>query len=75
MSNNSKYYIGGGIAALAVVAIFLFGFTVQRASEAYEMGVQNSKQIAVMESKMDKLAETLDEVRRDVKTLVRIYPE
>ena len=73
MSNNSKYYIGGGIAALAVISIFLFGFTVQRASEAYEMGVQNRERIAVMESKMDKLAETLDEVRRDVKTLVRTY--
>lgn len=75
MSNNSKYYVGGGVAALAVISIFLFGFTVQRAGEAYEMGVQNRERIAVMESKLDNMAETLNEVRRDVKTLVRIYPE
>jgi len=73
MSNNSKYYIGGGIAALAVVSVFLFGFSVQRAGEAYEMGIQNRERIAVMESKMDKLTETLDEVRSDVKTLLRTY--
>jgi len=71
--NNSKYWVGGTIGGLALVAIFLFGFSVQRASEAYEMGIQNRERIAVMESKMDKLTETLDEVRSDVKILLRTY--
>ena len=73
MSNNSKYWVGGVIGALALVSVFFFSFSVQRASEAYEMGIQNRERIAVMESKMDKLAETLDEVRSDVKALLRTY--
>ncbi len=73
MNNNSKYWIGGVIGVLALISITLFGFSYQQTSEAYEMGIQNRERIAVMESKMDKLAETLDEVRSDVKILLRTY--
>jgi len=73
MNNNSKYWIGGVISVLALVAIALFSFSLQRSTEAYEMGIRNRERIAVMESKMDKLTETLDEVRSDVKTLLRTY--
>ena len=73
MSNNSKYWIGGVIGALLLVAITLFSFSYQRSTEAYEMGIQNRERIAVMESKMDKLTGMLDEVRSDVKTLLKTY--
>lgn len=75
MSNNSKYWIGGAIGALTLIAIALFSFSYQRSIDAYEMGIQNRERIAVMESKIDKLTETLDEVRSDIKILLRNHSE
>jgi len=71
--NNAKYWIGGIVSVLAFIAISSFSFSYQRSSAAYEMGIQNRERIAVMEVKMDRLAETLDEVRSDVKILLRTY--
>ncbi len=70
---NGKYWLGA-LSILVIVAIAVFGFSFQRSTEAYEMGIQNRERIAVMESKMDKLTETLDEVRSDIKILLRNYP-
>lgn len=69
--NNGKYWIGGVIAVLALIAISLFSFSYQRSVDAYEVGIQNRERIAVMESKMDEVSQKLDEVRSDIKILLR----
>ncbi len=71
MNNNGKYWIGAVMGVLALISISLFSFSYQLSSEAYEMGVQNRERIAVMGSKMDEMSNKLDEMRADIKTLLR----
>ena len=69
-SNNSK--LMGGILTVGIIVIgALFTFSYQRSSEAYETAVQNRERIAVIESQYQEIRETLDEVRMDVKTILR----
>ncbi len=69
--NNDKYWIGAVIGVLVLIAISLFTFSYQRSVDAYEMGVQNRERISVIESKMDEVSQKLDEVRSDIKILLR----
>ncbi len=71
MNNNGKYWIGAVMGVLALISISLFTFSYQRSVDAYEMGVQNRERISVMESKMDEVSQKLDEVRSDIKILLR----
>ncbi|GAI08392.1 unnamed protein product [marine sediment metagenome] len=71
MSNNNSKLIGGVLAVGIVVIGTLFTFSYQRSSEAYETAIQNRERIAVIESQYQEIRETLDEVRMDVKTILR----
>ena len=71
MSNNNSKVVGGILAVGIVVILTLFTFSYQRSSEAYETALQNRERIAVIESQYQEIRATLDEVRVDVKTLLR----
>ena len=71
MSNNNSKVVGGILAVGIVVILTLFSFSYQRSSEAYETALQNRERIAVIESQYQEIRATLDEVRVDVKTLLR----
>jgi len=71
MSNNNSKLMGGILAVGIIVIGTLFTFSYQRSSEAYETAIQNRERIAVIESQYEEIRETLDEVRMDVKTILR----
>jgi len=71
MSNNNSKLMGGILAVGIIVIGTLFTFSYQRSSEAYETAIQNRERIAVIESQYQEIRATLDEVRVDVKTLLR----
>lgn len=71
MSNNNSKVVSGIMAVGIIVILALFTFSYQRSSEAYETALQNRERIAVIESQYQEIRETLDEVRMDVKTLLR----
>ena len=71
MSNNNSKVVGGILAVGIVVILTLFTFSYQRSSEAYETALQNRERIAVIESQYQEIRATLDEVKMDVKTLLR----
>jgi len=71
MSNNNSKLMGGVLAVGIIVIGTLFTFSYQRSSEAYETAIQNRERIAVIESQYEEIRETLDEVRMDVKTILR----
>ncbi len=71
MSNSNSKLIGGIMAVGIVIIGTLFTFSYQRSSEAYETALQNRERIAVIESQYQEIRATLDEVRMDVKTILR----
>ena len=71
MSNNNSKLMGGILTVGIIVIGALFTFSYQRSSEAYETSIQNRERIAVIESQYEEIRETLDEVRMDVKTILR----
>ena len=71
MSNNNSKLVSGIMAVGIIVILALFTFSYQRSSEAYETALQNRERIAVIESQYQEIRTTLDEVRVDVKTLLR----
>jgi len=71
MSTNNSKVVGGILAVGIIVILTLFTFSYQRSSEAYETALQNRERIAVIESQYQEIRATLDEVRVDVKTLLR----
>ena len=71
MSNNNSKVVGGILAVGIIVILTLFTFSYQRSSEAYETALQNRERIAVIESQYQEIRATLDEVKMDVKTLLR----
>ena len=71
MSNNNSKVVGGISAVGIIVILTLFTFSYQRSSEAYETALQNRERIAVIESQYQEIRATLDEVRVDVKTLLK----
>ena len=71
MSNNNSKFMGGILTVGIIVIGALFTFSYQRSSEAYETAIQNRERIAVIESQYEEIRETLDEVRMDVKTILR----
>ena len=71
MSNNNSKVVSGIMAVGIIVILALFTFSYQRSSEAYETALQNRERIAVIESQYQEIRTTLDEVRVDVKTLLR----
>lgn len=71
MSNTNSKVVNGIMAIGIVVILALFSFSYQRSSEAYETALQNRERIAVIESQYKEIRNTLDEVRVDVKQLLR----
>ena len=71
MSNNNSKIMSGIMAVGIIVILALFTFSYQRSSDAYETAIQNRERIAVIESQYQEIRETLDEVRIDVKTLLK----
>ena len=71
MSNSNSKIMSGIMAVGIIVILALFTFSYQRSSDAYETEMQNRERIAVIESQYQEIRETLDEVRMDVKTLLK----
>lgn len=57
--------------AFVTVIIALFGFSFQRSSEAYLTAIENQKKIAVIESQYQEIKSKLDELRSDMKILLK----
>lgn len=73
MSNGN--YRSTVVAVLATafitVIIALFGFSYQRSSEAYTTAIENREKIAVIESQYQEIKSKLDELRSDMKILLK----
>jgi len=71
MSHDNSKIVSGIMAIGIIIILALFSFSYQRSSEAYETALQNRERIAVIESQYLEIRNTLDEVRIDVKQLLR----
>jgi len=70
-NNNNKALIGVLVTALVTVFLSFSYFAWDRSSQAYSMAVQNRERIAVLEQRLQSIEAKLDEVSKDVKTLLR----
>ena len=70
-NGNNKALIGVLVTAIVTVLLSFVYFSWDRSSQAYSMAVQNRERIAVLEQRLQSIEAKLDEVAKDVKTILR----
>jgi len=69
-NNNNKALVGILITAIITVFLSFSYFTWDRSSQAYSTAMQNRERIAVLDQRLKNIEEKLDEVSKDVKTIL-----